>query len=627
MAKITINRTNSLALARPDLLAEWNWERNAELGLDPYKVTYGSNKKVWWKCSKNQEHFWEDTPAHRSSGRGCSICWAENRNKRIVASAASRKKSPADFAREASERNEHVVVVSEYVNAKTQVEVECVYCGERYMAFPGNVLKGTKHKTCRHMDQRITMEEFVHRLAEDNPTVELVGNYTQANAYATFRCVTCGNVWSAWAASVLRGCGCPSPECVSKKIADARTKTHDEFVRELAVAKPDIEVLGTYINSNTSIEVRCRVCGYKWDADPSHLLHDTGCPKCAGNLRYDQDSFVEQVAKYHPTVEVLGTYTRSKDRIHVRCKVCGHEWDPEAGNLSAPTSTGGCLKCAGNMRKTTEQLAQELVDAGRNIRPIGEYVNAFTPIQFLCLDCGEEFTNNPHSVLQGTGCPTCSVQQTSFFEKVIYFALTKALGPDAVIARSTNAIGMELDIYVPSMHLAFEPGAWFYHKDKGDRDAEKYRKCTEHGIRLHGIYTGCPADATLPVGYVGVSDSFGVSQWARVREYVAALMESVGVDASAVNWKQVFDEAVAYSGRRTTASFISEMAEINPDVRILGEYIGARERVKTECRRCGRVWYPFAESLLHGHDCRCDMGGARRKPVASKGQLQLDLSA
>ena len=32
------------------LMAEWNWEKNNALGLEPNKLTCGSGMKVWWKC-------------------------------------------------------------------------------------------------------------------------------------------------------------------------------------------------------------------------------------------------------------------------------------------------------------------------------------------------------------------------------------------------------------------------------------------------------------------------------------------------------------------------------------------------------------------------------------------------
>ena len=33
------------------LIAEWDWEKNDEIGLSPNKATCGSAKKAWWKCS------------------------------------------------------------------------------------------------------------------------------------------------------------------------------------------------------------------------------------------------------------------------------------------------------------------------------------------------------------------------------------------------------------------------------------------------------------------------------------------------------------------------------------------------------------------------------------------------
>ena len=33
------------------LIAEWDWEKNDELGLSPYVLTIGKKVKAWWKCS------------------------------------------------------------------------------------------------------------------------------------------------------------------------------------------------------------------------------------------------------------------------------------------------------------------------------------------------------------------------------------------------------------------------------------------------------------------------------------------------------------------------------------------------------------------------------------------------
>ncbi len=55
-----------------ELMAEWNWEKNNELGFDPKTLTLGSNKKVWWKCSNG--HEWQTTIYNRNCGKGCPYC-------------------------------------------------------------------------------------------------------------------------------------------------------------------------------------------------------------------------------------------------------------------------------------------------------------------------------------------------------------------------------------------------------------------------------------------------------------------------------------------------------------------------------------------------------------------------
>jgi DNA-directed RNA polymerase subunit RPC12/RpoP len=58
------------------LMAEWDWEKNNELGFDPENMTCGSGKKVWWKCSKG--HEWPARISHRHRGVGCPYCSGRN---------------------------------------------------------------------------------------------------------------------------------------------------------------------------------------------------------------------------------------------------------------------------------------------------------------------------------------------------------------------------------------------------------------------------------------------------------------------------------------------------------------------------------------------------------------------
>ena len=62
-----------MAEERPDLLKEWDYEKNDKLGLKPNMFTCTSHKKVWWKCNKFP-HSYECSISNKVYGRGCSYC-------------------------------------------------------------------------------------------------------------------------------------------------------------------------------------------------------------------------------------------------------------------------------------------------------------------------------------------------------------------------------------------------------------------------------------------------------------------------------------------------------------------------------------------------------------------------
>ena len=72
--KLVIKGENDLATLKPELVNEWNYEKNAP--LTPSDVMPGSTKKYWWKCRKG--HEWRADLNHRSSGRGCPYCYGKS---------------------------------------------------------------------------------------------------------------------------------------------------------------------------------------------------------------------------------------------------------------------------------------------------------------------------------------------------------------------------------------------------------------------------------------------------------------------------------------------------------------------------------------------------------------------
>ena len=72
--------SNCLATVDPELAKEWHPTKNGK--LTPSDVSNNSNKKVWWKCDKGNDHEWDAPIYSRSNGRGCSVC----RGRKVVLS-------------------------------------------------------------------------------------------------------------------------------------------------------------------------------------------------------------------------------------------------------------------------------------------------------------------------------------------------------------------------------------------------------------------------------------------------------------------------------------------------------------------------------------------------------------
>ena len=82
----------------------------------------------------------------------------------------------------------------------------------------------------------------------------------------------------------------------------SKKKTHEEYVAELAIKNPNIEVLERYINATTPILHRCKIDGHEWKPVPNNILRGSGCPKCAKILKKTTSYYIEELAIVNPNI-------------------------------------------------------------------------------------------------------------------------------------------------------------------------------------------------------------------------------------------------------------------------------------------------------------------------------------
>ena len=77
---LKVVNSNCLATVNPLLSKQWHPTKNGD--LTPYDFTYGSGKKVWWKCPKGDDHEWKAIIANRSRrGDSCIFCSSSGTSK------------------------------------------------------------------------------------------------------------------------------------------------------------------------------------------------------------------------------------------------------------------------------------------------------------------------------------------------------------------------------------------------------------------------------------------------------------------------------------------------------------------------------------------------------------------
>lgn len=277
-----------------------------------------------------------------------------------------------------------------------------------------------------------------------------------------------------------------------------KKKTHEEYVEELAIKNPDLEVLERYINATTPISHRCKIDMYEWKAVPNNLLRGHGCPKCANVLKKTTNEYMKELSKINPNIMVLGKYSGAHIPIKHYCKVHDITW------MISPTnalSGNGCYECSKEkiglkLRKKHDEYVKDLSIVNPNIEIIDEYINAHVHILHRCKIDGCEWYAQPYNILNGTGCPQCNeshgerqIRQWLQNNKFNYI-------PQKTFDDCKNKQYLPFDFYLPDYNVCieydgeqhFRPvdhfGGECGFKKRKDNDAIKTKYCNDNNINL-----------------------------------------------------------------------------------------------------------------------------------------------
>lgn len=190
-----------------------------------------------------------------------------------------------------------------------------------------------------------THEEYVEELAIKNPTVEVSEQYVNMNTPILHHCLTHDVFWKTTPGRALQGVGCE--ECRIERFRQVRCKTHEQYVKEVEIANPDIIVIGQYIDARTPIEHFCKKHNILWNSYPDNVLKGIGCKECGNEKARDKniksnDKYVYDLYIVNPDIEVIEEYKGANIAILHRCKIDGCIWLAKPANI---LSGKGCPQC------------------------------------------------------------------------------------------------------------------------------------------------------------------------------------------------------------------------------------------------------------------------------------------
>ena len=406
---------NDLSTTHPRLANEWHPTLNGS--LTPMDVSFGSSKKVWWKCQKG--HEWQASISNRSKNRNCPIC-----SKQLKTSFPEQalfyyiKKHFSDA------ENTNTAVIS----MELDIYIPSLHTAIEYDGVYYHKSANSKHR-----------EQHKNRLCNDNNIRLIRVREIGLSSYEDCICIADVNPSNPRAigraiSEVLELLGIEeykididtdAPEILSWYLSSEHTRNLLALNPLLAsewhsVKNGELKPEHLAFNSGKKVWWVCEK-GHEWQASLHNRSKGKGCPYCSGRLaikgvndlltlRPDivREWDFEQNDHVQPTEVKLG----SNEKVWWICSTCGHKWKT---TINARTSGRGCPKCGelkkGPKRKTHEHFAQELRIVNPNVELVDNYTVSTSKVKCKCLICKREWYALPGNLLKGKGCPECARQK------------------------------------------------------------------------------------------------------------------------------------------------------------------------------------------------------------------------
>lgn len=408
----------------PELMAEWNWEKNNELGLDPSKLTHGSKQKAWWICEKG--HEWKACVLNRTHGNNCPHCSNQGTSVvELIVLYYIQKYSPVEVIH----RAKHCGVEIDIYIPSMKIGIE--YDGHYYHKDIQKDLDKNKQLDKHNIKLYRIREQPLKQL--NSTSVDLVYKRSTYN-YTNLCRIIEQLILKIFSYSITIN------EEEDKLIYFTFMRSYKQS-QSFALKYPDIAKEWNYIKnknltpehfsygSGAKVWWKCSKCGHEWEMTISDRSHGHGCPKCArvqqtqtnrnnrlktGQSLYDLHPDIAKQWNYCRNGNLKPTDIMSKSNIKVWW-ICehGHEWQAKVASRSNGNNCPYCSnryvwKGYNDLKTIRPDLAQEWNYAkNKGLTPEDVTWGSGRKVWWKCNQCGYEWDTTVNNRSTGYGCPEC----------------------------------------------------------------------------------------------------------------------------------------------------------------------------------------------------------------------------
>lgn len=248
------------------------------------------------------------------------------------------------------------------------------------------------------------------------------------------------------------------------------------------------------------------------------------------------------------------------------------------------------------IQRTHEEFVNIIKNTNPNIKIQSDYINAKTKIKCLCLVCGNKWEPIANSLLQGHFCPKCAGTQRKTHEEFLK-EVEKLNSNVTVLGKYVSAnTKIECECKICNNRWMAVPTSLL--GGSGCMECAK-RKMSNIKRKPHEVFV----DEVKSINpYVEVVGEY-VDNKTKIQCKCLVCHKVWNVIPNSLLHGSSCPHCDRDRRRKTHEDFICEIANTNPNIQILDEYLGSNSKIKCRCSICGYEWSVRAGHIRDGVGC------------------------